>query len=132
MLPQYKFLGVIIDKRLDWKEHTKNLKEKCSRQTSVVKSLPNSTWEANRQTLLKIINALVLSRLDYGCQAYASANETTLHKLEPVINQTIRIAIGAHRTSPMVSILAEAGACSLFERREFVCTKKLKYQKGDV
>lgn len=120
----HKFLGMVLDTRFDWKEHSKYLKKKCTRQTNVIKSLANTTWGANRESLIKVCKSLICCRLDYGCQAYGNANKTVLNKLEPLMNQSLRLAIGAHRTSPVESIIAEAGTCTLSLRREFLTLRK--------
>ena len=45
-----------------------------------------------------------LSRLDYGCQIYASACQSELKKLDVVHNAGLRLCSGAFRTSPVGSI----------------------------
>ncbi|GFT76673.1 RNase H domain-containing protein [Trichonephila clavipes] len=59
---------------------------------------------ADRTSLLRVYQAIVLSRIDYGCVAYGSACNSTLQKLDPVHHMALRICSGAFRTSPVQSL----------------------------
>ncbi|GFW81559.1 RNase H domain-containing protein [Trichonephila clavipes] len=48
--------------------------------------------------------AIVLSRIDYGCVVYGSVCNSTLRKLDPVHHMALRICSGAFRTSPVQSL----------------------------
>ena len=50
--------------------------------------------------------------------AYSSTSDKTLKKLDTILNSNMRIAIGAFRTSPIISILSESGMTPLNLRRE--------------
>ena len=65
------------------------------------------------ETLLKLYKAVVLPKLLYASEVYASATRCNMRKLEPVHNTALRIATGAFRTSPISSLLIEAGVLSL-------------------
>ena len=58
--------------------------------------------------LLKLHQALVQSKLDYGCIIYGSSRKSYLHMLYPIHNQGLRLALGAFRTSPVASLSVEA------------------------
>ncbi|GFV24356.1 uncharacterized protein TNCV_198981 [Trichonephila clavipes] len=57
--------------------------------------LSNTSWKADRPSLLRVYQAIVLSRIDYGCVAYGSACNSTLQKLDPVHHMALRICSGA-------------------------------------
>ncbi|GFT84068.1 putative RNA-directed DNA polymerase from transposon BS [Trichonephila clavipes] len=63
--------------------------------------LSNTSWGADRASLLRVYQAIVLSRIDYGCVVYGSACNSTLKKLDPVHHMALKICSGAFRTSPM-------------------------------
>ncbi|GFO29396.1 hypothetical protein PoB_005590100 [Plakobranchus ocellatus] len=67
--------------------------------------------------LLKLYRTLVRSKLDYGSVVYGSAKKYVLKALDPLHHQSLRIALGAFRTSPIKSLYAEAGEPSLEHRR---------------
>ena len=84
--------------------HIKDLRTRCLRGLQLLSSLSRLKWEADRTTLLHIYRSLVRSRLDYGCQIYASATASTLKVLDPVHHRGLRLATATFRSSPVVSI----------------------------
>ncbi|GFU39063.1 RNase H domain-containing protein [Trichonephila clavipes] len=59
---------------------------------------------ADRPSLLRVYQAIVLSRIDYGCVAYGSACNSTLQKLDPVHHMALRICSGAFRITGAESL----------------------------
>ncbi|GFO18825.1 LINE-1 retrotransposable element orf2 protein [Plakobranchus ocellatus] len=58
-----------------------------------------------------------MSGEDYGSVVYGSAKKHVLRALDPIHRQSLRIALGAFRKSPIKSLYAEAGEPSLEHRR---------------
>ena len=58
--------------------------------------------------LLRFYKSVILAKLDYGAPFYTTACKTNLDKLNKVQNNALRIAIGARKTSPIVSLEAES------------------------
>ena len=87
---QVKFLGLIFDTRLTWKPHIEQLKVACTKILNLLRVLSHTTWGADRKTLFRLHTALILSKIDYGCQAYASASNSILKKLDSVHNNGLR------------------------------------------
>ncbi|GFT94129.1 RNA-directed DNA polymerase from mobile element jockey [Trichonephila clavipes] len=79
--------------------------------------LSNTSWGADRTSLLRVYQAIVLSRIDYGCVAYGSACNSTLKKLDPVHHMALRICSGAFRTSPVQSLYVNCHQLPLDLRR---------------
>ena len=63
-------------------------------------------------------NALVRSKLDYGSIIYDTAKPDLLNELSPIHNAGLRLTLGALCTSPVDSILNEAGQPHLHIRRK--------------
>lgn len=112
-----RFLGLTFDRRLSWNFHIKSLKENCMNKINVLKVLSKTKWGADRSTMLKIYKALICSKLDYGCFVYGSARLHSLTKLDTVHHTGIRIATGAFKTSPILSLCVESGIPPLLFRR---------------
>ncbi|GFS66521.1 uncharacterized protein TNCV_3857311 [Trichonephila clavipes] len=57
-------------------------------------------------SLLRVYQALILSRLDYGCVVYGSARASLLRRLDMIHHSALRIISlsGAFRTSPVTSL----------------------------
>ncbi|GFT37463.1 putative RNA-directed DNA polymerase from transposon X-element [Trichonephila clavipes] len=103
VVPDVRFLGVIFDGWLSFLPHILHLRKRCEKSLNLLKVLSNTSWGADRTSLLGVYQAIVLSRIDYGCVAYGSACNSTLQKLDPVHHMALRICSGAFRTSPVPS-----------------------------
>lgn len=114
---EHKFLGLIMDAKLTFIPHIKYLKLKSVKALNILKVLSHMSWGSDRLCLLRIYHSVVRSRLDYGCVVYGSAKPSALKMLDPVHHQGLRLATGAFRTSPVLSLYAEANEFSLDNRR---------------
>ena len=112
-----KFLGVTFDTRLTFLPHIEELKTSCTERLNILRVISHKTWGADRKMLLRLHEALILSKLDYGSQVYGSASPTYLKKLDSIHNTGLRLATGAFRSTPIVSLYAESGFYSLEYRR---------------
>ena len=83
----------------------------------MLKVLANTSWGADRKILLRLYDALIRSKLDFGCIVYGSACKSYIKRLEPIHNQGVRLSLGAFRTSPMQSLYIEANNPPLYLRR---------------
>ncbi|KAG8284048.1 hypothetical protein J6590_108227 [Homalodisca vitripennis] len=114
---EIKFLGLTFDRRLTWISHLKNLKSKCLKRLNLIRALSGTTWGADRTCMLRFYKAFIRSCLDYGCQVYGSARPNALKMLDSIHNSSLRLATGALRSSPVISIYAETGEPPLSHRR---------------
>ncbi|GFX80409.1 putative RNA-directed DNA polymerase from transposon X-element [Trichonephila clavipes] len=78
VVPDVRFLGVIFDRQLTFLPHILHLRKRCEKSLNLLKVLSNTSWGADRTSLLRVYKAIVLSRIDYGCVAYGSACNSTL------------------------------------------------------
>lgn len=118
---QMKILGLTFDSKLTWKLHIINLKATCAQRLNVIKSISSTNWGADRDIILTTYRALIRSRLDYGAVIYDSAKPHVINMLNSIHSAGIRMAIGAYRSSPILSILAEANEEPLWIRRRKLC-----------
>ena len=81
------------------------------------KSLNIFSKGCNRKLLLQLYKSLIRSRLDYGSPIYNLANKSVLSLLNTVQNTSLRLALGAFRTSPALSLCSEAAEPPLPYRR---------------
>lgn len=65
-----------------------------------------------------IYRSVIRSTLDYGSIVYGTAANTHLNSLESVQNVCLRLVLGAFRTSPAISLCAEADEPPLLIRRQ--------------
>ena len=117
VVEENKFLGVIFDRKLSFIPHIKQLKAKCQKALNLLRVVAHTDWGADRKVLLNLYRTIIRSKLDYGSIIYGSARKSYLEMLDPIHHQGLRLALGAFRTSPSESLLAEANEPSLYNRR---------------
>ena len=83
-----KYLGVLIDSHLNWKEHILNLSKKLSKSIGIICKLRHFV---NIQTLIQLYYAIVYPFLTYGCMVWGSIYITNIKPLEILQKRTIRV-----------------------------------------
>ena len=97
-----------------------------------MRCLSGTNYGAGKDTQLKIYQALIRSKFDYGCQVYNTACKSLLQKLDTLQHQALRITLRAIKNSPVNSLLVETGEFPLQERRnEFILKYWTNIQKLD-
>ncbi len=112
-----KFLGVTLEQKLHWKSHIATLLKTATQRLNIMKITNGTAWGADKHSLLQVYRSHIRSVIDYGSIIYRTANTNTLKKLDTIQNQALRIATGALRTSPILSIHAETNFLPLTHHR---------------
>ena len=134
VVPETKFLGLLLDKKLNFRSHIRQLKDKCNQSMNIIKVVSNRNWGADSVVLLKLYRSLIRSKLDYGCFIYGSARRSYIRSLDTIHHQGLRISLGAFRTSPVHSLYVVAQEPPLELRREKLGVQfalKLKSNPGN-
>ena len=82
-----KFLGIMIDEKLNWNDHIKYCKNKLS---SGLYAINSSKHILSREHLRSLYYTLIHPHLTYGLLLWGSTYKTFLHKLEVLQNKSIR------------------------------------------
>ena len=130
-----KFLGIVLDQKLNWKGHINHIIKKSENAINLLKTFCRHKWGADPNVALIFYKTLVRSILDYGCIFYGSAADTHLKKIERIKNKCIRISIGYLPSTPCTVLEAETGEPPLNLRREYICNKfilKLESKNSDL
>ena len=114
------YLGLVVDKRLNWRSHIEHLRARCIPAINLLKHLSHLSWGADRQTLLHLYTALVKSKLDYGAQVYGTPETKSLDRLNPIQNECLRACTGAFKSSPAASLCVETGVPPLKYSRDII------------
>ncbi|KAI5754616.1 hypothetical protein M8J77_010061 [Diaphorina citri] len=112
-----KFLGLTWDAKMNWSLHVQLLKNRALNSLNALKMVSCKKWGVRRSLLLRFYKSFTLPILDYGCFIYGSAKDHVLNKLNTVHHAGIRIATGALRSSPVVSLYVDSGIPPLSLRR---------------
>ena len=85
-----KFLGLWWDSHLSFKKHINLLKAQCKEALNLTQVVPYLKWGGDRDTLLMLYQAIVHSRLDYGCILYGTASNVNQRQLNSIHNSGLR------------------------------------------
>ena len=83
----FEYLGVLLDNKLSWHDHIKNLQTKLAKFTGVFYRIRNFV---PRKILIMLYNALVGSYLRYAVRAWGSASPNLCSCLQAAQNKVIR------------------------------------------
>jgi ribonuclease HI len=117
VVSQHKFLGILLDSKLAFIPHIKDLRTRCFKSLNILKVVSKLSWGGDSKVLLKLYRAITRSRLDYGCIVYGSARPSYLRCLNTIHHALMRLCLGAFRTSPVESLYVLAKEPSLSLRR---------------
>ena len=119
-----KFLGLIFDRKLSWRDHINYLEQKCKKRLQLMRAVAGNSWGANKKVLLTIYRSLIRSVIDYGSIAYNSACESIKKRLDVIQNKALRIACGAFCSTAASALQVETGELPLSLRRS---QQEIKY-----
>ena len=86
-----KFLGVVLDNKLDWAQHIHELNKKLRSAAALISSIRH--WIPEEQ-YLKIYHALFESHLTYGISVWGGVCDSKLDKIFTVQKHCIRVLFG--------------------------------------
>jgi ribonuclease HI len=113
-----KYLGVIFDCKLTWKEHIEYLLSKTNSVWNLIKLIKHEPGLGHPKTLTNLVRALVRSRLSYGQEAFYSAAPSLLKRLESRESHFLKIALGIAKHADPLLMYRELGLSPLNRERE--------------
>ena len=69
VVKEAKFLGLIFDNKLTFKNHIQYLKTCCQKALDILRVVGHTDWGADRIVLLRLYRSLLCFKLDYGMDA---------------------------------------------------------------
>ena len=93
----FKYLGVILDSQLSWKDHIQSVRKKCMSTLSVIAKISKCLPLAIKKTLYL---SLVQPHLDYCCVVWSECNKSDSLKLDRIQKMGMRLILNADRRSP--------------------------------
>ena len=123
------FLGITIDKNLDWKEHISNILLKVNRNVGLISRMKYSVLKEN---LLTLYYSLIVPYLNYCNIIWAtSANHSELVKLLKVQKKCLRIITNSHYQAPSKPIFYDLSLLNIFDINKLeIGTFMYKYHKN--
>lgn len=93
----FKYLGVIVDENLNWREHVDWAVEKGRRTLWVARSMVAKSWGINPKKMLWLYNQIVLPRVLYGVVVWWKRTQlnSVCKKLARLIRMALMMVTGA-------------------------------------
>lgn len=118
-----KFLGLILDNKLNGSMHCEYIVNKCEKNINVLRCLAGVWWGAHPFNLKILYNAIIRSVLDYGSFLLEPANKKSLKKYDLIQSKALRIISGGMKSSPIKALQVECVDSPLYLRRQFLANR---------
>ena len=98
----YKYLGVQLDKTLNFEDHIESLCKKLRQRLGVLRRVRDYV---DQDTALKLYNALVMPLIDYCDVTYTSSTSTCISKVDRLMMKGGRIVLNVPYDTPTIVVL---------------------------
>jgi hypothetical protein len=95
-----RYLGVILDRKLSWRNHLQEIEPKCAQRIHLLRFLSRAATKFNPKIMLNVYKAIVRPILTYGFPLLLTASDKTWERIQVIQNKAIRAALNLpHYTS---------------------------------
>ena len=101
-----KYLGVVIDCSLDWREQIQSISSKVSRAIGFLKYAHSFL---PMETVIALYRGIVEPHFRYCCSVWGCAGKTEVNQLQKLQNRAARIVTGSSFDAPSGPIIEELG-----------------------
>ena len=112
----HKFLGIIIDRKLNFNNHVEYILSRCNKRINLMKSLASVKHGVKAKILKTYYVQAVRSIIDYAAPALLLASKTTLKKIEIMQNKALRLITGAPNWTKTLNLQKETEILSIENR----------------
>ena len=129
--PSVKYLGVIIDKRLNFKRQVDYVRQKTDIKMNVLKVL-SSLSGVNASILKNIYTAVIQSTLEYGAVTFGMMAANNIARLQTTQNQGMRLILGVPRGTSAKMMRQELQMLPVEHRAKLTRAKLYRKIRGNV
>ena len=108
-----RFLGIWLDRKLNWRKHTQEMLKKAKTQVRALTVSATATWGCDLFRAREIYTKVIRAALVYGCPAYHTPTENK--KIHPparafakIQSDALRRVLGAYKATPIRMLETEA------------------------
>lgn len=120
-----KFLGIIFDRKLLWKDQIDATLKHCYRLKNLFSAITSTKVGPSTKTLMLFFSSLVKSKLDYGLIAYGTASTSNLRKIDVAVRTILRTILGSRISTPRAALCIDLTVAPLKLRRRWLSLKYL-------
>lgn len=89
-----KYLGVIYDQKLSWRNHIEHVTSKAARAVGMIRKLGHRRTGLRRDTLIMIYRMYVRPILEFGCVLFSGGPAYKINPLVLLEREALRICLG--------------------------------------
>lgn len=93
-VPSAKYLGVIFDNRLNWRNHLQQLETKVTQRIILLRLLANLNPNANKKIMINLYKSLVRPIISYGSSILLKSNHKIWKRIQILQNKAVKAALG--------------------------------------
>lgn len=118
-----KWLGVYLDRKLNFKKHVQEKTASAKRVLIVINRLQNSEWGLPSKASKQLYQTCINSISDYGAEIWWKSQSIFVEKFQKIQNFALRKILGCFRTSPVSAMEIEANILPIRIRMHRKCQK---------
>ena len=125
-----KFLGVVIDNKLNWKEHVSLISGKISRSIGIIIKAKHSL---NNDALMTSYNSFIYPYLSYCNQVWGCTYSTTLKKLFTLQKLSLRIMFNMKKRESLEKVFHKENILKFTDINLYlICKFMFRYYNGKI
>ncbi|CAF2084855.1 unnamed protein product [Rotaria magnacalcarata] len=93
-LDHTRYLGVIIDKQLNWRRHLDHIETKIAPRIGLLRYLSKTAYEPNSRTMINIFKSIARTIIIYGYPVLLTADQNVWNRIQIIQNKALRAALG--------------------------------------
>lgn len=119
-----RYLGLIIDDKLDWKEHLKEIRKKILAYIAMLRRFTGKLFGFNLNLLKRLYTTVICPKIFYGSPIWCHMTKCTYFKsgLDVTHNLALRALIGTFRNTPARALEAAFGLDPISESLRTITT----------
>lgn len=118
VVKHHKYLGVVIDQTLCWKDHISYVRKRASTKFAIIKRLCSKRAGVVQPLLLLLYKTCVRPVLEYASEVWGDLSNTRAKALDTVQHHALTASLGANRISHKWDTCVEAQVEPLAVRRD--------------
>lgn len=108
IVDQFKYLGVIFDKKLLWKEQLKYIIEKGNKALWASRRVVAKMWGLTPKNMMWVYKQIIIPRITYGCVIWWKllSNKANVKALDSLQRKALMLVTGAVSSTPLKALEA--------------------------
>ena len=112
-----KYLGLILDKRLTWKEHIKDIYNKCIKRIGLINYIISNIKNINTEYSITLYKTMIRPLCEYASEIWNDASTSNKRKLDSIQHKYLTKALGVNRLAHRTDVSLETKVLPLELRR---------------